>query len=44
MSASKETIKVLCRLRGLNKREIEGDYKPCVTNTKENLKLTVQIF
>ena len=42
MSASKETIKVFCRLRGLNQREQEGGYKPCVTSQKDTLKLTVK--
>jgi len=41
MSISRETIKVVCRLRPENKLEKEGGYKLCVTNNDTSLKILV---
>jgi hypothetical protein len=40
---SKETIKVLCRLRPENAREKESGYKNCVNYGKDTIKVIVRI-
>ena len=41
MSNTRESIKVICRVRPENQREKESGCKPCITNTENAIKLTV---
>lgn len=43
MSNSRDTIKVVCRLRPENATEKAGGYKICVSHTKESVKVNVNI-
>ena len=40
MSNTRESIKVICRVRPENQREKESGCIPCITNTQESIKLS----
>lgn len=41
MSNNRECIKVICRIRPENQREIDSGCKPCINNTNESVKIQV---
>lgn len=44
MSNTRESIKVICRIRPENQREVESGCKPCINNTTESVKIQVRNF
>jgi hypothetical protein len=42
MSNTRESIKVICRIRPENQREKESGCNRCITNTDDSIQLTVK--
>lgn len=43
MSNSRESIKVICRIRPENQREIESGCKGCILSTDQSVKIQVYL-